>query len=224
MHSLILAALDRSRTSLLLLAFLILGGLAAWVIIPKESNPDVSIPIIYVSVSLDGVSPEDGERLLVRPLEQELRSLEGIKEMRSIASEGHVSVTLEFDAGFDARTALADVREKVDTARSKLPAEADEPTVNEVNVALFPVLSIGLSGPLAESELVFIARRLRDSIEGIAEVLDVSIGGDREDLLEIVVDPQVLDSYGIDYNQLFNLVSRNNRLVAAGSLDTGAGR
>lgn len=224
MHSLILAALDRSRTSLLLLAFLILGGLAAWVIIPKESNPDVSIPIIYVSVSLDGVSPEDGERLLVRPLEQELRSLEGIKEMRSIASEGHVSVTLEFDAGFDARTALADVREKVDTARSKLPAEADEPTVNEVNVALFPVLSIGLSGPLAESELVYIARRLRDSIEGIAEVLDVSIGGDREDLLEIVVDPQVLDSYGIDYNQLFNLVSRNNRLVAAGSLDTGAGR
>lgn len=224
MHSLILAALDRSRTSLLLLAFLILGGLAAWVIIPKESNPDVSIPIIYVSVSLDGVSPEDGERLLVRPLEQELRSLEGIKEMRSIASEGHVSVTLEFDAGFDARTALADVREKVDTARSKLPAEADEPTVNEVNVALFPVLSIGLSGPLAESDLVYIARRLRDSIEGIAEVLDVSIGGDREDLLEIVVDPQVLDSYGIDYNQLFNLVSRNNRLVAAGSLDTGAGR
>ncbi len=224
MHALIAAALDRSRTSLLFLAFLILGGLAAYIAIPKESNPDVAIPIIYVSVTLEGISPEDGERLLVRPLEQELRSLEGVKEMRSVSSEGHASVTLEFDAGFDAKVALADVREKVDTARSKLPEEADEPTVNEVNVALFPVLSVGLSGPIAETELVYIARRLKENIEGIAEVLSVEIGGDREDLLEIVVDPQVLDSYGIDYNELFNLVSRNNRLVAAGSLDTGAGR
>ncbi|MGK8440332.1 efflux RND transporter permease subunit [Ectopseudomonas hydrolytica] len=224
MHALIAAALDRSRTSLMILAFLIFGGLAAYVAIPKESNPDVAIPIIYVSVTLEGISPEDGERLLVRPLEQELRSLEGVKEMRSVSSEGHASVTLEFDAGFDAKVALADVREKVDTARSKLPEEADEPTVNEVNVALFPVLSIGLSGPIAETELVYIARRLKENIEGIAEVLSVEIGGDREDLLEIVVDPQVLDSYGIDYNELFNLVSRNNRLVAAGSLDTGAGR
>ncbi|WP_439889260.1 efflux RND transporter permease subunit [Pseudomonas sp. MBLB4123] len=224
MHSLIAAALDRSRTSLLLLLFLLGGGLAAYVAIPKEANPDVTIPIIYVSVTLEGIAPEDAERLLARPLEQELRSLEGIKEMRSMASEGHASVTLEFDAGFDPRRALADVREKVDSARSKLPDEAEEPTVNEVNVALFPVLSIGLSGPLSEAELVYVARRLKDNIEGIAEVLSVSIGGDREDLLEIVVDPQVLDSYGIDYSELFNLVSRNNRLVAAGSLDTGAGR
>lgn len=224
MHALIAAALDRSRTSLLLLLFLILGGLAAYGAIPKEANPDVSIPIIYVSASLEGISPEDAERLLVRPLEQELRSLEGVKEMRSLASEGHASVILEFDAGFNAKLALADVREKVDTARSMLPEEAEEPTVNEVNVALFPVLSIGLSGPIAETELVYVARRLKEHIEGIAEVLSVEIGGDREDLLEIVVDPQVLDSYGIDYSELFNLVSRNNRLVAAGSLDGGAGR
>jgi multidrug efflux pump len=224
MRSLIAAALDRSRTSLLLLLFLIVGGLAAYVAIPKESNPDVSIPIIYVVVTLEGISPEDAERLLVRPLEQELRSLEGVKEMRSVASEGSASVTLEFDAGFNAKQALADVREKVDSARSKLPEEAEEPRVNEVNVALFPVLSIGLSGPISEPELVYVARQLKDNIEGIAEVLSVEIGGDREDLLEIVVDPQVLDSYGIDYNELFNLVTRNNRLVAAGSLDTGAGR
>jgi multidrug efflux pump len=224
MHALIAAALDRSRTTILILLFLLCGGLVAYIAMPKESNPDVAIPMIYVSVTLEGISPEDGERLLVRPLEQELRSLEGVKEMRSVSSEGHASVTLEFDAGFDAKVALADVREKVDTARSKLPEEADEPTVTEVNVALFPVLSVGLSGPIAETELVYIARRLKENIEGIAEVLSVEIGGDREDLLEIVVDPQVLDSYGIDYNELFNLVSRNNRLVAAGSLDTGAGR
>ena len=224
MRALIAAAMDRSRTTLLLFLFLLLGGMAAYQVIPKESNPDVTIPMIYVSMTLEGISPEDAERLLVRPMEQELRSLEGIKEMRGTASEGHASVMLEFDAGFDPDKALQDVREKVDTARSKLPQEADEPRVNEINVSLFPVLSVGLSGPLSERELITIARRLQDAIEAIPEVLEVEIGGDREDLLEIVVDPQVLESYGIDFDQLASLVTRNNQLVAAGSLDTGNGR
>ncbi|MCL7940132.1 efflux RND transporter permease subunit [Halomonas sp. ATCH28] len=224
MRSLIEAALDRSRTTLLLLVALLLAGVGAWQAIPKEANPDVTIPIIYVSMSLEGVSPEDGERLLVRPMEQELRSIEGLRKMTAQASEGHAAVTLEFDAGFDPDQALTDVREKVDIARAELPAEADEPRVTEVNVALFPVLSIGLSGPLEERQRLAVARRLQQEIEGIPEVLEVDIGGDREDLLEIVVDPLVLDSYGVDFATLFNLVSRNNRLVAAGSLDTGAGR
>ncbi|MFL1455540.1 efflux RND transporter permease subunit [Marinobacter sp. GN3S48] len=224
MRTLILAAMDRSRTSLLTLTFLILGGIAAFYSIPKEANPDVTIPMIYVSMTLEGISPEDGERLLVRPMEQELRSLEGVKEMKGTSSEGHASVMLEFDAGFDPDKALQDVREKVDTARAKIPQEADEPRVNEINVSLFPVLSVGLSGPLSERELITIARRLQDAIEGIPEVLEVDIGGDREDLLEVVVDPQVLESYGVDFDQLATLISRNNQLVAAGSLDTGAGR
>jgi len=224
MRALISAAMDRSRTTLLTFLFLVLGGMAAYLAIPKESNPDVTIPMIYVAMSLDGISPEDAERLLVRPMEQELRSLEGIKEMRSTAAEGHASVMLEFDAGFNPDKALQDVREKVDTARSKLPREANEPRVHEINVSLFPVLSIGLSGPLSERELITVARRLQDSIEAIPQVLEVDIGGDREDLLEIVVDPQVLESYGIDFDQLASLVGRNNQLVAAGSLDTGNGR
>ncbi len=222
--ALIYAAIDRSRAMITLLVFLFLGGFYAYVAIPKEANPDVTIPMMYVSLTLDGISPEDAERLLVRPMEHELRSLEGIKKMTSISSEGHASVMLEFDAGFDADKALEDVRVKVDAARSKLPSEADEPTVNEINVALFPVLTVGLAGPVAESELVYIARQIQENMEAIPEVLEVDIGGDREDLLEIVVDPQVLASYGLDYQQLFTLVSNNNRLVAAGSLDTGAGR
>ncbi len=224
MKALIEAAIGRSRATVTLLVFLFISGLVAYSKIPKEANPDVAIPMMYVSMTLDGVSPEDAERLLVRPMEHELRSLEGLKEMNSTASEGYASVMLEFDAGFDADQAIADVREKVDMARSRLPAEADEPVVHEINVALFPVLSVGLSGPISQMELITIARNLRDEIEAIPEVLEVDIGGDREDMLEIIVDPQVLDTYGVDYMQLFNRVSSNNRLVAAGSLDTGAGR
>ncbi|MGX5915242.1 efflux RND transporter permease subunit [Aliidiomarina sp. Khilg15.8] len=224
MNWLIRAAQARSRATLLLFLILLAGGYAAYQSIPKEANPDVAIPIIYVSMVYPGVSPEDAERLMVRPMEQELRSIEGLREMTSIAGEGHASVTLEFDAGFDSRTALQDVRENVDRARAYIPQEAEEPTVHEVNVALFPVMSVGLSGPLSEAELIRTARLLKEEIEGITEVLEVEIGGDREDLLEILVDPQVMASYGINYNDLFNLVSRNNQLVAAGSLDTGNGR
>ncbi|MGY4878756.1 efflux RND transporter permease subunit [Vreelandella aquamarina] len=224
MRQLINAALTHTRTTLLLLTGLLLAGIAAWQVIPKEANPDVTIPIIYVSLSLEGVSPEDGERLLIRPMEQELRGIEGLRKFTAQSSEGHGSVTLEFDPGFDPDTALSDVRERVDIARSSLPSEADEPRVMEVNVSEFPVLSIGLSGELGTRERVTIARRLKEEIEGIADVLEVDIAGDREDLLEIIVDPLVLASYGVDFDTLFNQVSRNNRLVAAGSLDTGAGR
>ena len=202
MKSIIEAAISRGRAVTTLLVFIFIAGLTAYQAIPKEANPDVAIPMMYVSMTLDGISPEDAERLLVRPMEHELRSLEGIKKMTGIASEGHASILLEFDAGFDADKALQDVRVKVDDGRAKLPGEADEPSVNEINVALFPVLSIGLAGPVSEAELVYIARRLQENMEGIAEVLEVDIGGDREDLLEIVVNPQALDSYGIDYLQL----------------------
>ncbi|SFC20553.1 multidrug efflux pump [Marinospirillum celere] len=224
MGILIRAAIQRSRATLLALIFLLLGGWASYVSIPKEAYPDITIPYVYISMTLEGVSPEDGERLLLRPMEQELRALEGVRKMIGTASEGHASIFLEFDAGFDPARALQETREQVDTARSQLPSEADEPRVHEINTALFPILSIGLSGPLDERTLIATGRRVQEELEGLPSILEVDIGGDREDLLEILVSPQAMESYGLDYGQLFNLVSQNNRLIAAGSLDTGSGR
>lgn len=224
MKNLINAAFSRSRTVLALLVLILITGTISYVTIPKESDPDVAIPIIYVSMSHEGISPEDAERLLVRPMEKELQSIEGVKEMRSNAGEGHASVLLEFDAGFDSDQALQDVREKVDLAKGKLPADTDEPSVNEVNVALFPVLVVTLAGNVPERTLLTLSRDLKDKIEGLREVLEAKIGGDREEVVDIVVEPLVLDSYGISYEELINFVWRNNKLVAAGALDTGKGR
>lgn len=224
MRVLIDAAFTRSRTVILCLLFLIIAGIASYITIPKESEPDIAIPIIYVSMHHEGISPEDAERLLVKPMEKELQSITGIKEMRSTASESHASVLLEFDAGFDSETALDDVREKVDVAKSKLPAATDEPSVNEVNIALFPVLTISLSGSLPERALLHVARDLKDKLEALPGVMEADIAGQREEVLEIVVDPVVMETYGVDFASLFNLISRNNLLVAAGAIDTGAGR
>lgn len=224
MHALIDAAFDRNRTVIMLLIFLLAAGFVAYGSIPKESEPDVPIPIIYVSMNHDGISPDDAERLLVRPMEKELQSISGLKQMSSTASEGHASVLLEFDAGFDGDTAIADVRERVDAGKSQLPAATDEPTVNEVNIALFPVLNISLSGPLPERSLIRIARGFKDKIEALPGVLEADIAGEREEVLEIVVEPRVMETYQVDFDSLFGLIRNNNLLVAAGAIDTGAGR
>lgn len=225
MFALIDAALSRTRTTLVLLVFILVAGALTYVTIPKESSPDITIPIIYVSVSHQGISPGDAERLIARPLEQELRSIEGIKEMTSNSSEGHASVVLEFNVGVDLDKAMADVRDAVDLAKPKLPADSDEPTVNEVTLAnAQPVLSVVLYGTVPERGIVQIARLLRDKLESFRQVLEVDIAGDRDDIVEIIVDPLLMESYGLDQGDIYNLIALNNRVVAAGFVDTGYGR
>ena len=219
------AALGRTRTILLSLALVLIAGASIYGSIPKEAQPDIEIPVIYVRMHHEGISPEDAERLLVRPMEQELRSLEGIKELSGEAYEGGASVTVEFYAGIDTEQALQDVREKVDLAKAELPDDTEEPRVNEVKFSkMDPMLVINISGEIQERTLIRLARDLKDDIESIAGVLEVDMRGDREEVLEVVVDPLAMESYGLKQEDLYNLVARNNRLVAAGSLDAGEGR
>ncbi|PMM03288.1 acriflavin resistance protein [Vibrio kanaloae] len=225
MYSIIDAALSRARTMLSLLALILVAGVVTYITIPKESSPDITIPIIYVSVGHQGISPTDAERLLVRPIEQDLRSIEGVKEMTATAAEGHASVVLEFNVGVDLTKAMADVRDAVDLAKPKLPEDSDEPTVNEVTLASEqPVLSVVLFGTVPERTIVQIARDLGDELESYRQILEVDIAGDRDDIVEILVDPLLMESYSLDQADIYNLIALNNRVVAAGFVDTGYGR
>ncbi len=217
-------AIHRARLIIAILCFLLLAGMIAYQSIPKEDSPDVNIPNIYVSLTLEGISPEDAERLLVKPMEQELTGIEGVKEISSTSYQGGANVILEFQAGFDADQALIDVREKVDLGKPELPEDADEPIVQEINLSLFPVVIVSLSGQVSEQSLVATAEFLKDRIESIPDVLEVEIGGDREDAIELIVDPLQLDNYDLEILELANEIERGNQLVAAGSLDSGAGR
>ena len=224
MHTIIQAAIDRSRTVLMLLLLILGMGSMAWLTIPKEAAPDVQIPIFFVNVGYAGIAPEDSERLLVRPLERELQSIAGLKDLYAKAGEGFALIRLDFEAGYDNQRALSDLREKVDQVKGELPAGSDEPIVQEVDLSMFPVLTVALSGPIPERTLVRMARELRDSIEALPGVLEVNIGGDRVDVLEVIADPLTMESYQIPYHHLIQAIENNNRLVAAGAMDTGAGR
>jgi len=223
-NRLIDAVLSHGRTVLTTLVLLLVAGTYAYVTIPKESSPDVNIPVIYTNVHHEGISPEDAERLLVQPLEQELRDVEGIAELRAIAYESGANVVMEFEAGFDADAAMRDVRQKVERAKAELPREADDPTVHEVNLSLFPVLIVTLSGDVPQRALMSLADSLKDDIESLPPVLEAKLQGDRDERVELIVDPAMMESYGIDAQQVQQAVSRSNQLVAAGSLDTGEGR
>lgn len=224
MKGIINSVVSRPRPVLLVFTVLLVAGMTTYINIPKESEPDIPIPTLYVNMIHEGISPEDAERLLIRPMENELRTIEGLKEMRATAAEGSAVMILEFEPGFDADQALTDVREKVDLAKAELPSGTEEPWVQEINIALFPVLVVMLHGNVPERTLVSLARGLRDTLEGLEGVLEAEIAGNREELLEVIVDPVQLESYNLSYEELFNYVSRNNRLVAAGALDSGSGR
>ena len=224
MASIIQAAIGRARTVLMLLLLILGMGALAWSTIPKEAAPDVQIPIFFVNVGYSGIAPEDSERLLVRPLERELQSIAGLKDLYAKAGEGFALIRLDFEAGYDNQRALSDLREKVDQVKGELPTGSDEPIVQEVDLSMFPVLTVALSGPIPERTLVRMARELRDRIEALPGVLEVNIGGDRVDVLEVIADPLTMESYQIPYHYLIQAIERNNRLVAAGAMDTGAGR
>jgi multidrug efflux pump len=217
-------AISHARLTLATLLFLLVAGFLAYVAIPKEAEPDIAIPIIYVNVTQRGISPEDAERLILRPLETQLKSVENVKEMRSAAFEGGGYVLLEFDAGFDSDVAIADVRAKVDDAKSDLPRDADEPQVTEVNLSLFPVLVVSLGGDVPERTLLQLARQAETAVEQIPGVLSADLRGARDEAVEIIAEPMLLHSYGLALDSLIQAFGLSNSLVAAGALEGQSGR
>ncbi len=224
MHGIIFAAIDRARAVFLVLLLLLLIGGIGYFSIPKEAQPDIDIPIMLVNVSYSGISPEDAEKLLLPPLEKRLATVEGMKKITSIAGEGFAHLTLEFDAGFDADQAILDVRNQIDIAKRDLPADANDPTVTEINVGLFPVVVVALYGDVPEMTLVATAKRLKDEIEKLPQVLEANIAGDREEQVEIIAHPGLMQSYNVSPAAVLTTVAQNNRVIAAGAVQDETGR
>ena len=224
MDSIINGAFSRTRVVVMALMLVLGIGAYAYSTIPKEANPEIPLPLFYVSTSLDGISPTDAERLLLEPMETEFSSISGLDSMNSDAAEGFASIQLEFAPGGDDQEALDKVREAADRAQGDLPDDARDITITEINTALFPILNVILSGPVPERTLNALAEDLQDEIEGIEGVLEAEIGGQRFEFLEVLIDPTVFQTYNLSFGELIGQIQRNNRLIAAGAIETGSGR
>ncbi|GGG54746.1 multidrug resistance protein [Pseudohongiella nitratireducens] len=218
------AAVSRARTTLSIFVVIILVGFASYRAIPVELNPDVTVPVIITTIIHPGISPEDAERLLVRPTEIELKDVEGITQTRAFANEGAATVITEFDVEMDPDIAMQDIRTAVDRAQARYPANTEEPIMQEVSAATMPVVQIAIGGEgVSERVRLQIAQELQREIENLTEILSADMIGAREELLEIIVDPAKLETYGVSNQQVIQAVTNNNRLIPAGTLNTGSG-
>ena len=225
MKNFIKLAIYKSRTSLSILALVAISGIFALNYLPKATEPSINFPGAYIGVAYEGVSPEDSERLLAKPLEDALRTISGMTDIRSTSSTGYAAVVIEFDQDVDIDDALYDVRLKIDEARAQLPPDAREPFIREFSTSDRPVLTISVASEvLPQRVLVNLTQDLQDLIETHPNVLEAELNGVPEDLIEAIVDKSKLESYGISMNQLYQAVSNNNRVIPAGFQDTGSGR
>jgi len=214
---------SRARMMLVLIALSLTAGGLAYTGLPKEGEPDIEIPALFISVPFPGISAEDSERLIVRPLEDKLQDLDGLKRMTGTAAEGYGGVALEFEFGWDKTQVLADVRDKVSQAEANFPSGAQPYSINEINFSQFPIVNIALSGPVPERTLLRVSRELRTTLEALGAVLEVGLAGDRKEMVEVVIDPLKLEAYDVTANELIQVVVNNNQLIAAGEVSSELG-
>jgi multidrug efflux pump len=214
---------ERAR---MIIAFIIMSvviGAFAYRDLPKEGEPDIEIPILVVSVPFPGISAEDSEKLLVKPMEAKLQDLDGLKSLRGTAAENYANIVLEFEFGWDKTQILADVRDKMGQAEGEFPVGFEQYTLEEVNFSEFPILIVSLSGNLPERTLLRVTKDLQDTIEALPPVLEAGIAGNRDEMLEVLIDPLALEAYNVTAGELISVVSNNNLLIAAGEVDTAQG-
>ena len=215
--------LNSSKLLLTILFFLVTFGFYQYNTLPRESDPDISLPVIYVSIFHKGISPTDSERLLIKPLEKELKNIEGLQKISSNSFQSGGNIILEFDAGFNSEKALSDTRVKIDLIKNKLPKDTEEPRVMEVNLSRFPVLAVAISGEVDERILIKIAKSLKNNIESISEVLEVKTLGERERLIEIIVNPRIVENYGLTNRDVLESIAKSNLMIPAGTLSNDKG-
>jgi multidrug efflux pump len=224
MLSYIDAAIQRSRTTLSIFVVTMLVGLSSYFSIPIEMFPDIQVPVVVTTVIHEGISPEDAERLLTKPAELELKTIDGITEVSSFSSEGAATIMTEFDISFESAAALAEVREAINRAKARFPQSTEEPIIQEVSAVQMPIVQIAIGGDgVPERTLLRIAEDLQREIELLPQILEAPMVGNREELLEAVIDPSKLETYGIPNSAILQTISSNNRLIAAGQVDTGQG-
>jgi len=213
-------AIKNRVTVFVLIVLIVATGVVSYVTLPREAAPDVPIPLILVNTTYGEVSPADIESTVTMKIEKELSGLKGVKEIRSTSAEGSSGIVIEFHPDVRIEEARQYVRDKVDLAKGQLPREADEPSLQEINVADFPIMQISLSGDISPWRLKAIADELEDAIENLPGVLNVDVLGALEREIRVEIDPDRTAAYGLTIAEVLSFVPAQNVNISAGGLET----
>lgn len=212
---------DHATTIALVVLCLFIAGMNAYVNLPRESNPDITIPVVLVSTPYIGVSPEDVEGLITIPLENELAGLRDVKVMKSTSAEGVSIVSIEFEPDVVIEDALQKVRDAVSKAKPKLPEDAEEPSIQEISFNDIPIVLVTIAGDVDEAVLKNLADQMEESTTRIPGVLDATVTGGVEREITVEVFPERLSFYGLALYDLTNAIRDENVNIPGGTVSTG---
>ncbi|MFN7002111.1 MAG: efflux RND transporter permease subunit [Roseinatronobacter sp.] len=216
-------AASRARMIFALVVMVMFAGTAAYIGLPKEGEPDIEVPAVIITVPFPGISAVDGETMLVKPMENELKDLDGLKTISAFSADGFAAAVLEFEFGWDKTATMADVRDAMGRAEGKFPSGAQNYSISEINFSQFPIIIVAVSGDVSERTLLRVTRDLRTRIEGLDSVLEAEIAGARDEMVEVLIDPLKLEAYNVTAGELIRVVTNNNQLVAAGEVENRSG-
>lgn len=214
-------AIQRPTSVIILMILIFFIGFSAYSTLPREASPEVQIPYLIVTIPYPGASPEDVESLVIDKLETEMQNVEGLKEMSSTSTEGAGMLSLEYYLGTDIDDAKTEVREILDRVVPEIPDETEDPIITEINTADFPILILNLSGNAGLLRLKEIAEDIREDIEAIPGILEVKRAGGLEREVQVNVDPEKLQYYNVDLNQVVNTIAYENTSMPAGDITVG---
>ena len=216
----------RKRISVVVLSIvIIIFGVIAYTMLPRESAPDITIPYVFIHTTYPGVAPEDIEQSITIPIEKKLKGLEAVKRVKSSSTEGQSAIVIEFVAGTNIDDVLQKAKDKVDLAKVELPADLeDDPEVFEVNISELPIVIYSLSGNVGLVRLKRMAEDLEEDIEAIPGVLEVEITGGLEREIRVEPFPDKFAYYGLAITRLQKVIAEENRNVSGGAIRMADGR
>ncbi len=207
-----------TRFGYLFIAALCGLGFYAVATIPRESAPEVVIPVGVVQTILPGAPAADVESLVTNEIERGLVTLDNVKQITSASREGISVVTVEFDASADIDTSIQELKDEMDTIARELPDSAEDPFVSEVNFVDQPIMTVAVSGDLLPIEFRALANDLEKDLESLPNIARVEISGIEEREVAIIVDQAALSRYGLSLTAVTNALGNANRTVPIGQI------
>lgn len=214
-------AVKKSTTVMVMTVLIFVAGLISYFSIPREAVPDIKIPFMIITTVYPGVSPTDMENLVTRPIELELKRIKDVKEITSSSSESVSVISIEFDPAVDLDFALQRVKDKVDAAKPKLPADVEDPVITEINVENMPIINVILTGDYDLVKLKDVADDFSDDFETIPGVLEASVTGALEREVKIKVDPARLNQYNLGLSDVTKTITDEDVTIPGGTMDIG---
>ncbi|MDD4191444.1 MAG: efflux RND transporter permease subunit [Mangrovibacterium sp.] len=210
-------AIKNKTTVFILTGLLVFFGLFSYNQMPRELFPEIVVPYIFIETLYPGNSPVDIENLIIRPIEKELKGLQGVKKVSSASYQDAGIIIVEFNTDVPVKVALQDTKDRVDKARTELPEDLDkDPFVQDLDFSEFPILNVNLSGDFSMRDLKKFAEELQDEFEGLNEVSEAKIRGIDEREIQINVNPYQLEASGMTFEDIALAVRMENLTVGAG--------